>query len=388
MDTNRRQALDGLKVLELAGLAPAPFCGLLLASYGASVLRIDRPSAQSPAQPTSDNLTSFKSSLALDLKKQDSTKLLLKLVEKADVLIDPFRPGVLEKLGLSPENVLLKLNPRMIVVRLTGFRRDGRYKDMAGHDINYLAVSGVLSLLGEKNKPPLAPGNILADFAGGGLVAFTGVLLALLSRGVTGRGQVVNANMADGVNFLGTYPRLALKTPMWNDPRGENVLDGGSPYYGCYECKDTGRWMSVGALEPQFFAKLLQGLELKEEEIVPRPGMRREDKTSWEHMRQIFEARFKDKTRDEWEKIFDGTDACVVPVLTFEDLRRRKYDFRPIVELSDSPGRKPNAEWESRGVIPGDGGEKMLREWLGWQVGREYGLDNRGAAVLISKSKL
>lgn len=383
-----QQALNGLKVLELAGLAPAPFCGLLLASFGASVLRIDRPSIHSPAQPTTDNLTSFKSSLVLDLKQENSTRLLRKLIEKADVLIDPFRPGVLEKLGLSPENVLLKLNPRLIVVRLTGFRRDGKYKDMAGHDINYLAVSGVLSLLGEKGQPPLAPGNILADFAGGGLVAFTGVLLALLSRGVTGRGQVVNANMADGVNFLGTYPRLALTTPMWNDPRGENVLDGGAPYYGCYECKDRGRWVSVGSLEPQFFAQLLRGLDLTAEDIVPQPGMKREDKRSWRHMRGVFEKRFKTKTRDEWEKTFDGTDACVVPVLTFEDLQQRKYDFRPIVGLSDSPGHKPVAEWEGKGLTPGEGGEKMLTEWLGWQRGREYSLNDQGAAVLVGKSKL
>ena len=201
--------LTGLKVLELSGLAPGPFCGFLLSSYGASVLRIDRP-----GPPSSDMLTSHKSSIALDLKSKASHALLLSLISKADVLIDPYRPGVLEKLGLDPVNVLQKINPKLITVRLTGFRRDGKYKDMAGHDINYLAVSGVLSMLGAKDTPPLPPGNVLADFAGGGHVAFTGVLLALIHRGVSGKRQVVEANMADRVNFLGTFPRPLTRHAM------------------------------------------------------------------------------------------------------------------------------------------------------------------------------
>lgn len=186
--------LTGLKVLELGGLAPGPFCGFLLSSYGASVLRVDRPGTT----PTGDLLTSYKSSIALDLKSKSSHALFLSLISKADILIDPFRPGVLEKLGLDPVTVLQKINPKLIVCRLTGFRRDGKYKDMAGHDINYLAVSGVLSMLGAKDTPPLPPGNVLADFAGGGHVAFTGVLLALIHRGVSGKGQIVEANMGRG----------------------------------------------------------------------------------------------------------------------------------------------------------------------------------------------
>lgn len=376
--------LTGLRVLELAGLAPGPFCGFLLSSYGASVLRIDRPGTT----VSSDLLTSYKSSLALDLKSKASHALLLSLISRADVLIDPFRPGVLEKLGLDPVTVLAKINPKLITVRLTGFRRDGKYKDMAGHDINYLAVSGVLSILGAKDTPPLPPGNVLADFAGGGHVAFTGVLLALIHRGVSGKGQVVEANMADGVNFLGTFPRLLQKHPMWDGERGTNTLDGGSPYYGCYECKDKGRYMSVGALEPQFFAELLKGLELTEADLVPEKGMTRDDKRGWEYMRLIFTAKFKSKTRAEWEKIFDGTDACCVPVLTFEDLAERDYDFRPIVGLTQSPGRQVDMTYEGKALKPGQGGEEALKDWMGWQKGQEWDIGGKGAAEIKEKSKL
>jgi len=375
--------LAGLKVLELSGLAPGPFCGFLLSSYGASVLRIDRP-----GPPSSDMLTSYKSSIALDLKSKASHALLLSIVSKADVLIDPYRPGVLEKLGLDPVSVLQKINPRLITVRLTGFRRDGKYKDMAGHDINYLAVSGVLSMLGAKETPPLPPGNVLADFAGGGHVAFTGVLLALIHRGVSGKGQVVEANMADGVNFLGTFPRLLTRHAMWGGPRGTNTLDGGSPYYGCYETKDKGKYMSVGALEPQFFAEFLKGLGLSESDIVPEKGMSREDKQGWEHMRLIFTARFKTKTRAEWEAIFDGTDACCVPVLTFQDLEERDYDFRPIVGLTGSPGRKVDLTYDGKLLNSGEGSEEALREWMGWRKGSEWDVGTRGAAELREKSKL
>ncbi|TGO82548.1 hypothetical protein BPOR_0808g00040 [Botrytis porri] len=234
--------LTGIRVLEFAGLAPGPFAGLLLADYGASVLRIDRAvpnltHSSSIPPPTSDLLTRHKSSIAVDLKANAGISFVKSLVAHADIIIDPFRPGVLEKLGLSPD-VLLNLNPRIILARMTGFRRDGKYKDMAGHDINYIAVSGALSLLGRKNEKPLPPANILGDFAGGGATLFQGILLALLAREKSGKGQVVEANMVDGSAYLVTFPRLLMKTPMWNNPRGENTLDSGSPFYDTYETKD------------------------------------------------------------------------------------------------------------------------------------------------------
>lgn len=220
----------------------------MLADYGAEVLRIDRTTATShtnkPSPPTADLLTRHKSSISVDLKSEAGVALIKSLIPTVDIVIDPFRPGVLEKCGLGPEEVLLRLNPRLIVGRMTGFRRDGKYKDMAGHDINYIAVSGILSMLGRKADKPYPPGNILGDFAGGGMVCFLGILMALLQRESTGLGQVVEANMVDGSAYLGSFPRMHTKTPMWNKARGENMLDGGSPYYDTYETKD-GKYMAV-----------------------------------------------------------------------------------------------------------------------------------------------
>lgn len=180
----------------------------------------------------------------MDLKSAAGIELIKLLISKVDVVIDPFRPGVLEKAGLHPEKVLLRLNPRLIIGRMTGFRRDGKYSAMAGHDINYIAVSGILSLLGRRGEKPYPPANIVGDFAGGGLVCFLGIVMALLQRGRTGMGQVVEANMVDGAAYLSTFPRLLLDRPMWGMPRGENVLDGGCPYYDTYETRD-GRFMAV-----------------------------------------------------------------------------------------------------------------------------------------------
>ncbi|KAG9769223.1 CoA-transferase family III, partial [Aureobasidium melanogenum] len=347
MSTTSNPPLTGLRVLELAGLAPGPFCGLLLADWGASVLRIDRPNPI--PTPTNDLLTSRKASIALDLKSPDSKSLFLSLISQADVLIDPFRPGVLEKLGLDPTAVLLKRNPRLIVVRLTGFRRDGKYSAMAGHDINYLAASGILSMLGPRDQPPFPPANILADFAGGGHVAFTGVLLALIQRQTSGKGQVVSANMVDG---------------------------------------DPGKYVSVGALEPQFFEVLLKGLGLKTHEVVPHEGLDREDKRAWPYMREVFTQRFKTKTRKEWENIFDGTDACVVPVLEHAEMEASGYDHRPIVGLSESPARPVGVPWRGKAMKPGEGAEDALKDWMGWRKGADYDVVASGAFVKKEKSRL
>ncbi|EED17995.1 isopenicillin N-CoA epimerase, putative [Talaromyces stipitatus ATCC 10500] len=361
--------LHGVKVVELAGLAPGPFAGLLLADYGASVLRVDRPPNTSVA-PAGDHLTRHKSSICMDLKDARSRELLLSILLRADVLIDPFRPGVLERLGLSPTEVLLKHNPRLIIARMTGFRRAGKYKDMAGHDINYLAVSGVLSMLGRSGEPPLAPGNLLGDFAGGGAMCFLGILLALISRSATGKGQVVEANMVDGAAYLATMPRLARKTPVWSEPRGQNLLDGGCPYYDTYETKDKGKYFAVGALEPHFYAALLKGLGFAKNDVPAS-----EDRDNWPAIRQIFTKRFKEKTRAEWEAIFDGTDACATPVLEQSELEENGYQQRLPVALVSTPGKTFKADeagWEGGGLLPGDGGEMRLKEWFGWTKGKEY----------------
>ncbi|EEP79006.1 alpha-methylacyl-CoA racemase [Uncinocarpus reesii 1704] len=395
--SDARLPLQGVRVVELAGLAPGPFAGLLLSDYGASVLRVDRPhpNAHSTSKPlpppTTDTLTRHKTSISLDLKASASKAVLLSLVRNADVLIDPFRPGVLEKLGLCPTTVLLKENPRLIIARMTGFRRDGKYKDMAGHDINYIAVSGVLGMLGRAGEAPYPPGNILGDFAGGGAICFLGILLALLSRQTTGKGQVVNANMVDGSAYLATMPRLSRKTPMWNRPRGTNVLDGGCPYYGTYETKDAGNYFAIGPLEPQFFEALLRGLELSATDIFPpNSNGRREDPANWPHMRGVLEKRFKERTRKEWEAVFDGTDACATPVLTMDELEDQGYDQRLVVDLAGTPGRPFSAQdggWSPKALRPSTGGEETLSRWLGWRRGKDFDVEN-GALVKTTGAKL
>ena len=245
---------------------------MLLADYGATVLRLDR----APATPSTDQLTRRKTSICVNLKSPAGLALIKKIVVNVDVVIDPFRPGVLEKAGLDPDKVLLKLNKRLIVARMTGFRRDGKYSQMAGHDINYIAVSGVLSMFGRKGERPYAPGNVVGDFAGGGAMCFMGIVLALLARERSGFGQIVEANMVDGSAILATMPRLGLKTEVWKRERGTNMLDGGAPFYDTYETKD-GKYMAVGAIEPQFYAALLRGMGLEPSDL---PG-NRDDKADW-----------------------------------------------------------------------------------------------------------
>ena len=324
------------------------------------------------------------------------------LLKHADVVIDPFRPGVLEKLNLGPD-VLQAINPRIILGRMTGFRRDGKYKDMAGHDINYIAVSGALAMLGRKGEKPLPPANILGDFAGGGAVLFQGILLALLARERSGRGQVVEANMVDGSAYLATFPRMLTKTPMWSRPRGENTLDSGCPYYDTYETRD-GRYMAVGALEPQFFAELLTGLGLAGKGIEKT----REDRDTWPALKESFTRIFKSKTRAEWEKVFDHTDACCTPVLDYRELEKdpsREGDQRPSVTLRGTPSLAVSKGDASRDpstgsgegvkgegyvgttLYPGQGGEETLNQWLGWKRGKDFDVQN-GGLVGKQSSKL
>jgi len=325
---------------------------MLCADFGAQVLRIDRPVKNPAAAPTSDQLT------------PGGVLLLKSLIPEMDILIEPFRPGVMEKMGLGPE-VLMKLNPRLIYARMTGFRRDGKYASMAGHDINYIAVSGVLSMLGRKNENPYPPGNLLGDFGGGGLTCFLGIVLAVLNLQRTGRGQVVEANMVDGSAYLATMPRLATKGPAWNGPRGTNMLDGGCPYYNTYKTQDGG-YMAVGSLEPQFFAALLKGLGIRESEI----GDDRLDKKTWPKQAETYAAKFKEKTRKEWESIFDGTDACCTPVLTQAELEQGAFDQRPVVTLGESPSFGiQRAPAEGR---PGAGGEEALVKLMKWKQGKDF----------------
>ncbi|KAK2048895.1 CoA-transferase family III [Colletotrichum somersetense] len=395
--------LAGIKVLEFAGLAPGPFAGMLLADAGASVIRVDRAleGSRTPL-PTADMLARHKASVAVDLKSPAGVAFVKRLAAEADVLIDPFRPGVLEKLGLGPE-VLRRANRGLVYGRMTGFRRDGRYRDMAGHDINYLAVSGALSLLGREGEKPHPPWNILADFAGGGAVLFQGVLMALLARARNGgAGQVVEANMVDGSSYLATFPRFALKNALGDNGRGRNMLDGGCPYYDTYETKD-GKYVAVGALEPQFFRALIIGLGLAGKGWEES----RFDRRRWGELRDIFTNIFRSRTRSEWEAVFDGTDACCTPVLEYHELEAgvgREGDQRPAVTLLETPclavdegkagdarrGQGPGVEgggYAGVALTPGEGGEEALEAWLGWKRGRDFEVRD-GAWVLNEKARL
>lgn len=298
------------------------------------------------------------------------------------MLIDPFRPGVIEALGLAPAE-LLASNPRLITARLSGFRRDGEYAAMAGHDINYLAVSGVLSQLGPKHGSPYPPANILADFAGGGLMCAFGILMALLQRTQSGKGQVVENNMVDGSAYLASLMRYAVRTPLWDKPRGENILDGGYPLYDVYECKGGGH-MAVGALEPKFTHELLRGLDFGEDVL----GLA-SDRQAWPGMRSKFQQRFLQKTRPEWEEIFQGKDACCTPVIEQAELFANGYEQRLPIHLLRSPGHSipPQEAWESKGLAPGTGGEALLESWTGWKGGKHYKV-TQGGLTKIHASKL
>ncbi|MCJ1382867.1 hypothetical protein MMC17_005980 [Xylographa soralifera] len=253
---------------------------------------------------------------------------------------------------------------------------------MAGHDINYLAVSGVLSQLGRKGAPPYPPANILADFAGGGLSCAFGIMMALFARERTGKGQIVESNMVDGSAYLATFPRLAAKTSIWDRQRGDNLLDGGCPFYDVYECKDGGH-MAVGALEPQFFRALLDGLGLRNFLSVQH------DPEAWPIMRDAFKKKFLQRTRKEWEDVFDGKDACCTPLLSYAEMEAAGYEQRHAVTLTGTPGLTLDQDmtWESMGMDPGTGGEELLQDWLGWRKGRQYDV-KRYAVVKIDIAKL
>ncbi|KAJ3075221.1 hypothetical protein HDU98_008828 [Podochytrium sp. JEL0797] len=308
--------LSHLKVVEFGGLAPVPFSGMFLADFGAQVIRIDRVGS---AEINVDVLARGKRSVALDLRNPKGAELALRLIRGADIVLDPFRPGVLESLKLGPSEILAA-NPRCILARLTGFGQTGPYSKMAGHDINYIAVAGALAALGRAGENPIAPANILGDFAGGGLLCVVGILVALLEREKSGKGQVVDAAMIDGTAYLSTFLVKMNQAGLWSEPRGYNMLDTGAHFYETYKTKD-GKFMAVGAIEPQFYKLLLTGLGLSIPEYAPRQL----NTDEWPAMKTKFSHIFASKTREEWVQLFNGTDACVTPVLEWEEVVQSKH---------------------------------------------------------------
>ncbi|MEV5987058.1 CaiB/BaiF CoA-transferase family protein [Streptomyces sp. NPDC052051] len=304
--------LAGVRVVELAGIGPGPFAGMLLADLGADVVRVDRPGGPGlGVAPEYDITNRNKRSVVVDLKSEDGPARVLDLVERADILIEGYRPGVAERLGIGPEACHAR-TPRLVYGRMTGWGQDGPLAPRAGHDIAYIALTGTLGMIGDPDAPPTVPVNLLGDYAGGALYLVVGVLAALHHARATGAGQVVDAAIVDGTAHLTSMIYGMLAAGGWQDRRGANLLDGGCPFYGTYETAD-GRAMAVGALEPQFYAEFVKLLGLDEQ--LPA----REDIARWGELRQAIAARFRTRTRDEWTRLFDGSDACVAPVLSLRE---------------------------------------------------------------------
>lgn len=298
--------LAGVRVVELAGLGPGPFACMLLSQLGADVLRVDRPGGPVAAFPGPDLLALGRPTLEADLKHPGASELVLQLVDRADVLIEGFRPGVAERLGVGPD-VCLSRNPRLVYARMTGWGQDGPWADHVGHDINYAGLVGALACVGEAGRKPVPPLNLVADFGGGAMYCVTGVLAALLERATSGLGQVVDVAMVDGVSSLMTMFWAMRAGGAWQDARGSNLLDGGAPFYDTYECAD-GEHMAVGAIEEQFWVETLDVLDL-------RDAPDRADPSQWPELRRQLAKAFAGATRDEWAARFHGRPACVTPVL-------------------------------------------------------------------------
>ena len=308
--------LRGIKVVELQGIGPGPFAGMMLADMGAEVIRIDRSAnvaAEMPNTPPLDILARGRQSIAVDLKNPDGVETVLRLLEQADALIEGFRPGVMERLGLGPD-VCLARNPRLVFGRMTGWGQEGPYAPMAGHDINYIALGGALAHIGRAGEAPLPPLNLVGDFGGGGMLLAYGLVCGLLEAKMSGKGQVVDAAMVDGTAILMTMFAGMFHSGAMTEQRGSNLLDTGSHFYDVYETAD-GRYVSFGSIEPQFYAELLQLSGLGEQADLPHQL----DKARWPEMKQRLAAIVRTKTRDEWDAVMEGSDVCFAPVLTMKE---------------------------------------------------------------------
>jgi alpha-methylacyl-CoA racemase len=355
--------LSGVKVLEFEAIGPGPFAGMLLADMGADVLVIDRPASSDlglKRERWFDVMMRGKRSVTLDLKA--NREPALELIARADALIEGFRPGVMERLGLGPE-VALARNPRLIYGRMTGWGQDGPLAPRAGHDINYIALAGVLHAFGRRGEPPVPPLNLVGDFGGGGMLLGFGIACALFEASRSRKGQVVDAAMVEGASLLAAMFSGFVKAGTWSETRGDNILDTGAPWYEVYETKD-GEYVSIGAIEARFYEELLRRLRV--------PDLGQHDRSRWPEMKALFAKTFKSKTRDEWCKVFEASDACFAPVLSFSEARahahtRARSAFVSVAEVeqpapaprfSRTPGsvRRPPPE-------RGEGGLRALADW-------------------------
>lgn len=310
--------LTGIRIVEFAGIGPGPFTAMMLSDMGAEVIRVDRPQKGKGETYRYALMNRGRASVILDLKRAEGRDAALRLVAAADGLIEGFRPGVMEKLGLGPDECLVA-NPRLVYGRMTGWGQSGPMAQAAGHDINYIALSGTLWMIGRKGEPPVPPLNLVGDFGGGGMFLAFGMVCALLEAATSGKGQVVDAAMVDGAATLSTLIYGMRARGDWHDVRGDNVIDTGAPWYDVYETKDGGH-VAIGSIEPQFYALLLSHLGIAGEEFS-----RQHDRAAWPAMKQRFAAAFHARTRKEWQAEMEGTDICFAPVLSPMEAPRHEH---------------------------------------------------------------
>ena len=310
--------LKGLKIIEMAGIGPGPFCGMVLADLGVEIIRVDRASAIGTGSKQ-DAANRGKKSIAVDLKSEEGVEVVLKLVETADAIFEGFRPGVMERLGLGPD-VCSERNERIVFGRMTGWGQEGPLANAAGHDINYISLTGALAAIGRPGSPPVPPLNLIGDFGGGGMLLALGLVAALLESKESKKGQVVDAAMTDGSALLMTMIYTMQSSGVWKTSMGSNLLDGGSHFYDTYECKD-GKFISLGSIEPQFYALLCQIAEL--DESIFGNQMSRD---SWPEQKEAIKKIILDKTRDEWCELMEGTDVCFAPVLDMSEAPKHPHN--------------------------------------------------------------
>ncbi len=384
--------LTGMKIIEVAGIGPGPFAAMMLADMGADVIRVDRAGAVrggDPDQPPPDVFHRGRRSIAVDLKSPDGVATLLDLVDQADALIEGFRPGVAERLGFGPD-VCHERNPALVFGRMTGWGQDGPYARTAGHDINYIALAGVLEHLGRAGEKPTPPINLVGDFGGGGMLLAFGVVCGLLEAKGSGRGQVVDAAMVDGSAVLMTMMWGFRHMGIWSDERGTNMLDTAAHFYDTYECAD-GRFVSIGSIEPQFYAELLEHSGLAAEfagrdEELPHQM----DKEQWPHLKARLTEIFATRTRDEWCRVMEGTDICFAPVLSMEEAARHPHNVErgTFIEVAGltQPAPAPRfdrtpPEVQRPPAHVGQHTDEVLAEWLGADAAR---IDELRAAGTIA----
>lgn len=373
--------LKGVKCVEVGGIGPAPFCGMMLSDMGADIIRIERKGYKPPIEPKYDTmLRGRRAILGIDMKKPEGVQAVLKLAGRADILYEGFRSGVMEQLGLGPE-ACMEQNPKLVYGRVTGWGQDGPLSKTAGHDINYIALTGALHAIGQPGEKPVPPINLLGDWAGGGMLLAFGMVCALLEGKKSGQGQVVDTAMVDGVALLMATTYGLLSAGHWKDERGKNLLDGGAHFYDTYETAD-GKYISIGSIESKFYALLLKYTGLSGPDFEAQM-----DRKRWPELKEKIAAVFKTKTRDEWCEIMEGTDTCFAPVLSLRDAVRHPHNVarNTFVEVQGvtQPGPAPRfsrtrAEIQGPSPIPFEKTETVLGEW-GFSVQEIEALKSSGA---------